>query len=57
MISDLLRTGLNHIECGAFVSPKWVPQMADSLKVFENIKVPENSNPILSALVPNMKGL
>ncbi|MCC5853296.1 MAG: hydroxymethylglutaryl-CoA lyase, partial [Alkalimonas sp.] len=30
LVNQLSRTGLNTIETGAFVSPKWVPQMADS---------------------------
>jgi hydroxymethylglutaryl-CoA lyase len=58
MVSSLLNCGIRHIETGAFVSPKWVPQMADSDKVLSLVKaghIPENT--ILSSLVPNMKGM
>lgn len=51
MLSD---TGLKAIEAGAFVSPKWVPQMADSADVLAQIKrYPGVSYPVLA---PNMKG-
>lgn len=51
MLSD---TGLKAIEAGAFVSPKWVPQMADSADVMAQIKrYPGVSYPVLA---PNMKG-
>lgn len=55
LINQLSKTGIKHIEAGAFVSPKWVPQMADSYQVFEQI----NRSPdiIYSALTPNLKGL
>jgi hydroxymethylglutaryl-CoA lyase len=52
MLSD---SGLASIEAGAFVSPKWVPQMADTDKVFAAIrKKPGVSYPVL---VPNEKGM
>jgi hydroxymethylglutaryl-CoA lyase len=36
---DMLSTsGLHHIECASFVSPKWVPQMAGSAPVLAGIK-------------------
>jgi hydroxymethylglutaryl-CoA lyase len=54
LIERLADAGLKHIEAGSFVSPKWVPQMADSLAVFEGIQ--RQSNVIYSALIPNMKG-
>jgi len=42
------------VEAGAFVSPKWVPQMADSAAVMAGIKrKPSVSYPVL---VPNMQG-
>jgi hydroxymethylglutaryl-CoA lyase len=53
---DLLSdTGVDEIEAGAFVSPKAVPQMADSAAVFENIR--RKAGVLYSALVPNEKGL
>lgn len=51
----LSETGLTEIEAGAFVSPKWVQQMAGSAEVFERLKK-FPSNVTYSALVPNEKG-
>jgi len=46
---------LRAVEAGAFVSPKWIPQMADSAEVLAGIKrKPGVRYPVL---VPNMKGL
>ncbi len=54
LIDRLSDTGLRAIEAGAFVSPKWVPQMADSAEVVGKIKRKQGvSYPVL---VPNMKG-
>jgi len=54
-ITALGDAGLRVIEAGAFVSPKWVPQMADSAEVYRNIpKYPGMEYPVL---VPNRKGL
>lgn len=54
LIDRLSETGLKNIEVGAFVSPEWVPQMADTDRVFAGIrKKPGVSYP---ALVPNMHG-
>lgn len=51
MLSD---AGLKSIEAGAFVSPKWVPQMADSAEVLKQISRRDGvSYPVLA---PNMKG-
>ncbi len=52
MLSD---AGLQSIEAGAFVSPKWVPQMADSDKVFAGIH--RKAGVSYPALVPNEKGM
>lgn len=54
LIENLADAGLKHIEAGSFVSPKWVPQMADSLAVFEGIS--RQTDVIYSALTPNMQG-
>ena len=55
LIDRLSAAGLPVIEAGAFVSPKWVPQMADSARVLAGIaKRPGVSYPVL---VPNLKGL
>jgi len=54
-INRLSQTGLQSIEVTSFVSPKWVPQMADHAKVFNDIeRKPGISYPVL---VPNTKGL
>lgn len=54
-INALSRTGVAEIEAGAFVSPKAVPQMADSEDVFRKIeRMPDVT---YSALVPNERGL
>ncbi|MGR5238099.1 hydroxymethylglutaryl-CoA lyase [Vibrio alfacsensis] len=55
LINLLSDTGLTHIEAGSFVSPKWVPQMADSLEVMNAMT--RRSNVIYSALTPNLQGL
>lgn len=55
LVDRLARTGLTHVEAGAFVSPKWVPQMADSAAVLAGLSpVPGVTYPVL---VPNLKGL
>ncbi|WMN60137.1 hydroxymethylglutaryl-CoA lyase [Pseudoalteromonas xiamenensis] len=54
LIEALADAGLKNIEAGAFVSPKWVPQMADSLEVITGLSVPSDVE--LSALTPNVKG-
>lgn len=53
LINALAQAGLKDIEAGAFVSPRWVPQMADSADVINALNLP-NIN--LSALTPNLKG-
>jgi isopropylmalate/homocitrate/citramalate synthase len=54
LIDRLADAGLRTVEAGSFVSPKWVPQMADTDKVIAAIKrLPGVSYPVL---VPNLKG-
>ena len=54
-INKLSETGLKSIEVTSFVSPKWIPQMADNAQVFRKInKKPDVAYPVL---VPNVKGL
>jgi hydroxymethylglutaryl-CoA lyase len=54
LVNRLADAGLPAVEAGAFVSPKWVPQMADSLEVLKGIRRrPGVSYPVL---VPNMRG-
>ncbi len=54
-VTALGDAGLRVIEAGAFVSPKWVPQMADTAEVYQNI--PKDPGVEYPVLVPNMKGL
>lgn len=54
LINRLSKTGLRSIEATSFVSPKWIPQLADAAEVFTSIDhVPGISYPVL---VPNEKG-
>ena len=54
LIDRLSSTGLKTIEATSFVSPEWVPQLADAAEVFRGIrKVPGVSYPVL---VPNEQG-
>lgn len=55
LIRLLSQTGLNRIEAGSFVSPKWVPQMANSDSVFKALS--SEADIRYSALTPNLKGL
>ncbi|HNM51596.1 MAG TPA: hydroxymethylglutaryl-CoA lyase, partial [Candidatus Obscuribacter sp.] len=43
-----------HIEITSFVSPKWIPQLADGLAVARQLQLPADVQ--TSALVPNLKG-
>ena len=54
-IDRLSAAGCPVIEVGAFVSPRWVPQMADTAEVFSRITRRENTR--YTALVPNLSGL
>ena len=55
LVDRLSDAGLQSVEAGSFVSPKWVPQMADSADVMARIRrKPGVAYPVL---VPNMKGL
>lgn len=54
LIDALSDLGFKNIETTAFVSPKWVPQMADSSEVMAGIN--RNPNVCYSALTPNLQG-
>lgn len=55
LINRLSKAGVPAVEAGAFVSPKWVPQMADATQVLAGIeRCPGTRYPVL---VPNEKGL
>ena len=57
LVNLLVKSGLKSIEVGSFVSPKWVPQMADSLELIHALELHNNNEVTFSALVPNLKGL
>lgn len=55
LIHKLMDAGLKTIEVTSFVSPKWVPQMADHTELV--MQLPKSSEVRTIALVPNEKGL
>ncbi|WP_421546515.1 hydroxymethylglutaryl-CoA lyase [Pseudomonas sp. QD4] len=55
LLQRLADAGLRTLEAGAFVSPRWVPQMAGSDQVFQAL--PERPGVTWTALVPNVQGL
>ncbi|WFF41222.1 hydroxymethylglutaryl-CoA lyase [Salinicola endophyticus] len=55
LIERLGAAGLKRIEAASFVSPKWVPQMADHREVMTGIR--RRPGVVYSALTPNLKGL
>ncbi len=55
LVDALSRSGLGKIETASFVSPKWVPQMADGAEVMTGIT--RRAGVAYTALTPNMKGL
>ena len=54
LIDRLAAAGLKVVEATAFVSPRWVPQMADAAKVMASVR--GRTDVALPVLVPNMKG-
>ncbi len=54
-IHALMDAGLRHIEITSFVSPQWIPQLADSAEVARGVT--RRDGVMLSALVPNRRGL
>ena len=55
LIERLAEAGCPVVEAGAFVSPKWVPQMADTAEVLAGLK--RKAGVRYPVLVPNEKGL
>jgi len=60
LVGRLIAAGISTVEATAFVSPKWVPQMADHTevldRVLENVRSGDAGAVALPVLVPNMKG-
>jgi len=60
LCKQLIEAGIHRLEAAAFVSPKWVPQMADGADVLAGLQaLPELQDRTVSysALVPNLKGM
>lgn len=55
LIERLAKAGHQHIEATSFVSPRWVPQMADAAAVMAQLK--RAPDVTYRALTPNLKGL
>ena len=54
LINILSTTGIKKLECGSFVSAKWVPQMRGTDRIFQEILRKDGVR--YSALTPNLKG-
>jgi hydroxymethylglutaryl-CoA lyase len=54
LLEMLGAAGLNYIEAGSFVNPKWVPQMTGSDELFSRLQ--KKPGVTYAALVPNLKG-
>lgn len=54
LVEQLAATGLGTVEATAFVSPKWVPQMADAAEVYAGIR--QQAGVRYPVLVPNLQG-
>ncbi len=60
LVEALLTTGVDEIEATSFVSPKWIPQLGDAedlLALLAPVYARSSNPPLLSALVPNERGL
>lgn len=55
LINRLSAAGFPNVETTSFVSPKWVPQMADAAQVMQDIE--RKPGTLYSVLTPNLKGL
>lgn len=55
LIEALIESGLTQIEVSSFVSPKWVPQLADAEQVVS--RLPRREGLRCAALCPNRRGL
>jgi hydroxymethylglutaryl-CoA lyase len=60
LCKQLIEAGIHRLEAAAFVSPKWVPQMADGADVLAGLQALselQDRTISYSALVPNLKGM
>jgi hydroxymethylglutaryl-CoA lyase len=54
LVEALLSSGLSRVELTSFVSPRWVPQLADADELVQSVQA--RPGVVLSALCPNAKG-
>lgn len=60
LVERLVKAGVKKVEVGSFVSPKWVPQMANTDAVLDALNassVKAQFNPSYGVLTPNLQGL
>lgn len=57
LVELLAQTRVDEIEVSSFVSPKWIPQLADAAEVFAGVALFKPPGMIYSALIPNEKGM
>lgn len=57
LIKKLEKSNIKNIEVGAFVSPKWIPQMKGTEELINKLYKNKKSKTIYSALVPNERGM
>jgi hydroxymethylglutaryl-CoA lyase len=55
LIEELAATGIQRLEIGSFVSPKAIPQLADTGEILKRVRLPKGLR--YHVLVPNAKGL
>lgn len=56
LIQKIAQAGLSEIEITSFVSPKWIPQLADATELAQLVCEKLPAGVVTSALVPNIKG-
>lgn len=54
-LNALLKVGFDTLDCGSFVSPKAIPQMADTSEVISNLSLEESKTKLL-VIVANIRG-
>ncbi len=58
LVNALCATGVDEVEVTSFVSPKWIPQLADAAPLLESLRDDAPAErPVFSVLVPNERGL
>src|SRR4051794_30776870 len=60
LVDALVLTGLKRIEITSFVSPRWIPQLADADELSKHVmasRAPQAPDVAFSALCPNVTGL